>query len=296
MTALALAAGMSLTACGGTAEERTRPPPPRPPPVPLPTDRLPTAPVSGTKAARRTRRPPPRPRRAAPAGRARAPRRRPSGATRTISRSRRATAPSAGPRSLRHRHPPQQERSHVRDRRLRGRQPQHDRGRGARHAARPEARLDHPEERGADVLRHLLRANDSGGTGARIKGLVVTPPDEKKSVELAWPGEGRWPSPTVRSRPSRSDRWAAPVRAATTADAPSRGVRRRPTGPPVTGRCGPCGRPRRRRGRPDPGVHSWSAAPRPSPLSAFSTTSVRADGSRGAARPGPARSCRWSGR
>ncbi|WP_031052345.1 MULTISPECIES: DUF4232 domain-containing protein [unclassified Streptomyces] len=36
----------------------------------------------------------------------------------------------------------------------------------------------------------FYRANDSGGTGARIKGLVVTPPDEKKSVELAWPGEG----------------------------------------------------------------------------------------------------------
>ncbi|MFJ6487346.1 DUF4232 domain-containing protein [Streptomyces californicus] len=36
----------------------------------------------------------------------------------------------------------------------------------------------------------FYRANDSGGTGARIKGLVVTPPDEKKSAELAWPGEG----------------------------------------------------------------------------------------------------------
>ncbi|MEV6591111.1 DUF4232 domain-containing protein [Streptomyces acidicola] len=30
--------------------------------------------------------------------------------------------------------------------------------------------------------------NDSGGSGVRITGLVVTPPDETKSVTLDWPG------------------------------------------------------------------------------------------------------------
>lgn len=31
--------------------------------------------------------------------------------------------------------------------------------------------------------------NDSGGSGVRITGLVVTPPDETKSVTLDWPGD-----------------------------------------------------------------------------------------------------------
>lgn len=36
-------------------------------------------------------------------------------------------------------------------------------------------------------------ANESGGSGVKIKGLVVTPPDEKKSVTLKWPGEPSLP-------------------------------------------------------------------------------------------------------
>lgn len=36
-------------------------------------------------------------------------------------------------------------------------------------------------------------ANDSGGSGVRITGLVVTPPDETKSVTLDWPGAGTLP-------------------------------------------------------------------------------------------------------
>lgn len=35
--------------------------------------------------------------------------------------------------------------------------------------------------------------NDSGGSGVRITGLVVTPPDETKSVTLDWPGAGSLP-------------------------------------------------------------------------------------------------------
>ncbi|MEU6485561.1 DUF4232 domain-containing protein [Streptomyces sp. NPDC046887] len=35
--------------------------------------------------------------------------------------------------------------------------------------------------------------NDSGGSGVRITGLVVTPPDETKSVTLAWPGAASLP-------------------------------------------------------------------------------------------------------
>ncbi|MBQ0883239.1 DUF4232 domain-containing protein [Streptomyces sp. RT42] len=35
--------------------------------------------------------------------------------------------------------------------------------------------------------------NDSGGSGVRITGLVVTPPDETKSVTLDWPGGATLP-------------------------------------------------------------------------------------------------------
>lgn len=35
--------------------------------------------------------------------------------------------------------------------------------------------------------------NDSGGSGVRITGLVVTPPNETKSVTLDWPGSGSLP-------------------------------------------------------------------------------------------------------
>ncbi|MFD4262864.1 DUF4232 domain-containing protein [Streptomyces sp. NPDC058534] len=35
--------------------------------------------------------------------------------------------------------------------------------------------------------------NDSGGSGVRVTGLVVTPPDETKSVTLDWPGAGTLP-------------------------------------------------------------------------------------------------------
>ncbi|MFE9096273.1 DUF4232 domain-containing protein [Streptomyces sp. NPDC007264] len=35
--------------------------------------------------------------------------------------------------------------------------------------------------------------NDSGGSGVRITGLVVTPPDETKSVSLDWPGGSSLP-------------------------------------------------------------------------------------------------------
>ncbi|WP_428949868.1 DUF4232 domain-containing protein [Streptomyces sp. cg35] len=36
-------------------------------------------------------------------------------------------------------------------------------------------------------------SNTSGGSGVRITGLVVTPPDETKSVTLAWPGAATLP-------------------------------------------------------------------------------------------------------
>ncbi|MEZ3182589.1 DUF4232 domain-containing protein [Streptomyces pimonensis] len=35
--------------------------------------------------------------------------------------------------------------------------------------------------------------NDSGGSGVRVTGLVVTPPDETKSVTLDWPGAASLP-------------------------------------------------------------------------------------------------------
>ncbi|MFD7500121.1 DUF4232 domain-containing protein [Streptomyces sp. NPDC059850] len=35
--------------------------------------------------------------------------------------------------------------------------------------------------------------NESGGSGVRITGLVVTPPNETKSVTLDWPGTGTLP-------------------------------------------------------------------------------------------------------
>ncbi|MCK8679396.1 DUF4232 domain-containing protein [Streptomyces lichenis] len=35
--------------------------------------------------------------------------------------------------------------------------------------------------------------NDSGGSGVRVTGLVVTPPDETKSVTLDWPGAATLP-------------------------------------------------------------------------------------------------------
>ncbi|GAA2812538.1 DUF4232 domain-containing protein [Kitasatospora aburaviensis] len=37
-------------------------------------------------------------------------------------------------------------------------------------------------------------ANASGGSGVRITGLVVTPPDETQSVTLPWPGAGSLPA------------------------------------------------------------------------------------------------------
>lgn len=36
-------------------------------------------------------------------------------------------------------------------------------------------------------------ANTSGGSGVRITGLVVTPPDETRAVTLPWPGTGSLP-------------------------------------------------------------------------------------------------------
>jgi hypothetical protein len=35
--------------------------------------------------------------------------------------------------------------------------------------------------------------DDSGGSGVRVTGLVVTPPDETKSVSLDWPGAATLP-------------------------------------------------------------------------------------------------------
>ncbi|MFE0252338.1 DUF4232 domain-containing protein [Streptomyces sp. NPDC059010] len=35
--------------------------------------------------------------------------------------------------------------------------------------------------------------NESGGSGVRITGLLVTPPDETKTVTLGWPGAGTLP-------------------------------------------------------------------------------------------------------
>ncbi|MFE2918105.1 DUF4232 domain-containing protein [Kitasatospora indigofera] len=39
----------------------------------------------------------------------------------------------------------------------------------------------------------IYPANTSGGSGVRITGLVVTPPDETQSVTLPWPGTGSLP-------------------------------------------------------------------------------------------------------
>ncbi|MEV1045319.1 DUF4232 domain-containing protein [Streptomyces sp. NPDC049916] len=55
----------------------------------------------------------------------------------------------------------------------------------------------------------FYKANESGGSGVKIKGLVVTPPDEKKSVTLKWPGEASLPvtdspEPTVEIGPMGS--------------------------------------------------------------------------------------------
>lgn len=36
-------------------------------------------------------------------------------------------------------------------------------------------------------------ANDSGGSGVRVTGLVVTPPEETKSVTVDWPGADSLP-------------------------------------------------------------------------------------------------------
>ncbi|MYX95304.1 DUF4232 domain-containing protein [Streptomyces sp. SID486] len=57
------------------------------------------------------------------------------------------------------------------------------------------------EKAGSTVLRNgqsvafgvHYPVNDSGGSGVRITGLVVTPPDETKSVTLAWPGADTLP-------------------------------------------------------------------------------------------------------
>ncbi|MFD3974203.1 DUF4232 domain-containing protein [Streptomyces cyaneofuscatus] len=47
----------------------------------------------------------------------------------------------------------------------------------------------------------FYKKNESGGSGVKIKGLVVTPPDEKKSVTLKWPGK---PSLPVTDSPEPS--------------------------------------------------------------------------------------------
>lgn len=57
------------------------------------------------------------------------------------------------------------------------------------------------EQAGSMVLRNgksvafgiSYPVNDSGGSGVRVTGLVVTPPNETKSVTLAWPGAGTLP-------------------------------------------------------------------------------------------------------
>ncbi|MFF2699789.1 DUF4232 domain-containing protein [Streptomyces cyaneofuscatus] len=47
----------------------------------------------------------------------------------------------------------------------------------------------------------FYKKNESGGSGVKIKGLVVTPPDEKESVTLKWPGK---PSLPVTDSPEPS--------------------------------------------------------------------------------------------
>jgi hypothetical protein len=44
-------------------------------------------------------------------------------------------------------------------------------------------------------------ANNTGGTGLRLTGLVVTPPDETKSVTLQWPGAGSLPATDTPGNP-----------------------------------------------------------------------------------------------
>ncbi|MGW4104328.1 DUF4232 domain-containing protein [Streptomyces sp. NPDC004976] len=47
---------------------------------------------------------------------------------------------------------------------------------------------------GTSISFHIsCPANDTGGSGARITGLVVTPPNETKSVTLDWPGAASLP-------------------------------------------------------------------------------------------------------
>ncbi|MFJ2861529.1 DUF4232 domain-containing protein [Kitasatospora sp. NPDC087314] len=43
--------------------------------------------------------------------------------------------------------------------------------------------------------------NKSGGSGVRVTGLVVTPPDETKSVTLPWPGAGTLPATSGAGSP-----------------------------------------------------------------------------------------------
>ncbi|MGW1183441.1 DUF4232 domain-containing protein [Streptomyces drozdowiczii] len=45
--------------------------------------------------------------------------------------------------------------------------------------------------------------NETGGTGVRITGLVVTPPNETKSVTLAWPGKPSLPVTDGSGEPVR---------------------------------------------------------------------------------------------
>ncbi|CAM5386034.1 hypothetical protein STENM327S_00388 [Streptomyces tendae] len=45
--------------------------------------------------------------------------------------------------------------------------------------------------------------NDTGGSGVRITGLVVTPPDETKSVTLDWPGGATLPATDGSGSPVR---------------------------------------------------------------------------------------------
>ncbi len=44
-------------------------------------------------------------------------------------------------------------------------------------------------------------ADDSGGTGVRVTGLVVTPPDETVPVTLAWPGAASLPATDGSGKP-----------------------------------------------------------------------------------------------
>lgn len=45
--------------------------------------------------------------------------------------------------------------------------------------------------------------NETGGTGVRVTGLVVTPPNETKSVTLAWPGKPSLPVTDGSGEPVR---------------------------------------------------------------------------------------------